>query len=314
MRTPFYSLYSKQHEIESLWDRRVKGSWACGFASLVTCFRLLGDRSTEDVELVRQFRKIGGKPSDGMSSENVVMLARAMGYGARHRPRLRNWETLDRWLNEQFHKRLPVMISVDTAASENVADHWWVVYGDPAQDIVWVMDPACRSIPFQMIRRDDLARFAACNDLEDYLEYDAVVIIPPRGGDLNGIAPSVVLMEFLNERKVFSSGWTSEMVAAALVDNHLGSVGGLPSQGRATGRKGVPVSLLLVPDGEVAAVLGHWDAFFYDSESESMASLVAILCDLEAHLEHNIFPDEQTQLVHEVVLNCMLIGTRLASD
>ncbi len=314
MRTPFYSLYSKQHEIESLWDRRVKGSWACGFASLVTCFRLLGDRSTEDVELVRQFRKSGGRPSAGMTSEDVVMLARAFGYGARHRSRVRNWETLEGWLNEQFRKRLPVMISVDTSASENVANHWWVVYGDPVQEIVWVMDPACKSIPFQMIRRDDLARFAACNDLEDFLEYDAVVMTAPRGRDLAGIAPSVVLMEFLNEKKVFSSGWTSEMVAASLVDNHLGSVTGLPSQGRATGRNSVPVSLLLVPDGEVAAVLGHWDAFFYDSESQSMAALVAVLCDLEAHLGHCILPEERIPLLNEIVLNCMLIGTRLASD
>lgn len=153
MRTPFFSLYTKQREIESLWDRRVKERWACGFASLVTCFRILGDRSTEDVELVRQFRKNGGKPTNGMTSEDVVLLARSFGYGARHRSRVRNWETLDRWLNDQFRRRLPIMISVDTAASENVANHWWVVYGDPAHDIVWVMDPGCDSIPFQMIRK-----------------------------------------------------------------------------------------------------------------------------------------------------------------
>lgn len=289
MRTPYFSLYSKQHEIEGLWDRRVKGSWACGFASLVTCFRLLGDRSTEDVELVRQFRKIGGKPTSGMTSENVVMLARAFGYGARHRSRVRNWETLDRWINEQFRRRLPVMISVDNAGSENVANHWWVLYGDPAQEIVWVMDPGCHSIPFQMIRRDVLERFAACNDQEDFLEYDAVVITTPRGGDLTGIAPSVVLMEFLNENKVFSSGWNSEMVAASLVDNHLSSVVGLPSRGRASSSKRVPVSLLLVSDGEVEGVLAHWDSFFYDSETQSMVSLVAILSDLEAHLGHSIY-------------------------
>jgi len=314
MRTPFFSLYSKQHEIESLWDQRVKGSWACGFASLVTCFRLLGDRSTEDVELVRQFRRFGGQPTRGMTSEDVVTLARAFGYGARHRSRVRNWETLDCWLNQQFRRRLPVMISVDNAASENVANHWWVVYGDPDQEIVWVMDPGCVSIPFQMIQRDVLARFAACNDLEDFLEYDAVVITPPRSGDLTGIAPSVVLMEFLNENKVFSSGWNSEMIAAALVDNHLGSIVELPSQGRASGRKSLSVSPLLAPDGEVAAVLAHWDAFFYDSEEQSMASLLAILSDLEAHVGHCILPEERTQLVHEMVLNCILIGTRLAID
>lgn len=113
MRTPFFSLYIKQREIERIWDRRVKDRWACGFASLVTCFRLLGDRSTEDAELVRQFRKSGGKPSHGMTPLDVVALARIFGYGAQHRSSMRSWETVDRWLNAQFKKRLPVMISVD---------------------------------------------------------------------------------------------------------------------------------------------------------------------------------------------------------
>ena len=52
MSDPYYSLYCKQRELQRFWQPY----WACGFASLVTCFRILGDRTTENDELVARFR------------------------------------------------------------------------------------------------------------------------------------------------------------------------------------------------------------------------------------------------------------------
>jgi len=67
MSNAFYSFYCKQGELETWLERKVtSGAWACGFASLVTCFRLLGDRTTENKELVKQFRSFGENPKNGL--------------------------------------------------------------------------------------------------------------------------------------------------------------------------------------------------------------------------------------------------------
>jgi len=82
MSHAYYSLYCKQRELEQPWEP----PWACGFASLVTCFRILGDRTTENEELITRFRDTGEHPHEGMSSDAAVDLARLLGYKATKNP------------------------------------------------------------------------------------------------------------------------------------------------------------------------------------------------------------------------------------
>lgn len=309
MSDPYYSLYCKQRELERSWQP----SWACGFASLVTCFRLLGDRTTENVELVRRFRKFAGPPQAGMTTPEAIRLAEKFGYRAAGNPTStkRDWDAFALWMDRSLAKRKPVMLSVDTSASQEEANHWWVVYGDPEGTNLWVMDPNESDTPFELLSRSEIEQYASCDDGEGWLEFDGVAISSQAGTGMIAVPPSATLMEFLNEDVEHDTGWSSEEIAAALVDNHFSSVDGLRSQGRAKGSGIVSVSELLEPGGSVEDVIEEWDVFFSDEQRDNIEALRAILYDVEAHVAHELSPSARDHMSREIALNLILIGTNL---
>jgi hypothetical protein len=309
MSDPYYSLYCKQRELEKSWQL----PWACGFASLVTCFRLLGDRTTENVELVRRFRKFAGRPHAGMSTDEAAKLAGKFGYRAAVNPEStkRDWDAFESWMGRSLAKRKPVMLSVDTSGSQDEADHWWVVYGDPEGTNLWVMDPHEADTPFKLLSRSEIEEFASCDDREGWLEFDGVAISSQAGTGMISVPPSAALMEFLNEDVEHDTGWRSEALAAALVDNHFSSVDGLRFQGRAKGSGIVSVSDLLEPGGSVEDVIEEWDVFFSDEQRDNIEALSTVLYDVEAHMAHQVIQSEKDHMTREIALNLILIGTNL---
>ncbi len=309
MGDPYYSLYCKQQELERIWQP----SWACGFASLVTCFRLLGDRTTENEELVQRFRKFAGPPQAGMTTAEAIRLAEKFGYRAAVNPTStkRDWDAFESWMDRLLAKREPVMLSVDTHSSQDEANHWWVVYGDPDGTNLWVMDPNEADTPFKLLSRSEIEEFASCDDGEGWLEFDGVAISSQAGTGTISVPPSAALMEFLNEDLENDTGWTSEEIAAALVDNHFSSVDGLRFRGRAKGSGIVSVSDLLEPGGSVEDVIEEWDMFFSDEQRDNIEALRTVLYDVEAHMAHQMIPSEKDHMTREIALNLILIGTNL---
>ena len=309
MSDPYYSLYCKQRELESLWQL----PWACGFASLVTCFRILGDRTTENAELVARFRGFGGRPHDGMTTDEAVELGRAFGYRAVRNPSStrRREDGFVEWMRKQWADGHPVMLSVDSHNEQGVANHWWLVYGDPGESNVWVMDPIEDDEPFELLSLAEVVEFASCDDGKGYIEYDCLAVSAASGAEMTGIPPSAELLNFLNENLQHDTGWTSQELAAALVDNHFSSVEGVDSQGHANGTDTVAVSDLLEHDGLVSSVIGGWNVFFSDEQGENIESLRSVLYDVEAHKVHKIAASEADHMTREIALNLILIGTNL---
>jgi hypothetical protein len=305
----FY-LYCKQCELERCLD----SPWACGFASLVTCFRLLGDRTTEASELVAQFKRSWGSPKNGMDTDEAISLAGQFGYRATRNPMgaaRRDGTGLINWMRGKWADGVPVMLSVDSEGAGDVADHWWTVYGDPDASEAWVMDPLCPEDPFECLPHEEILKFAACNDGNDFIEYDAVAVSAPARLGLLGIPPSSALMEFLNENVEHETGWTSQGIAAALVDNHLRGIEDLESRGHASGRSNVSVSDLLAEGADVATVIEKWDVFFSEEQEAGIARLIEVLADLEAHQGHSAAAEEKDQMTMDIALNVILIATTL---
>jgi hypothetical protein len=309
MSHAYYSLYCKQSELQQPWE----GPWACGFASLVTCFRILGDRTTESKELIERFRSFGGVPHEGMSTDEAEELAQAFGYKAIRNPSStqRCKEEFLVWMRKQWSKNHPVMLSVDSGNEQDEADHWWVVYGDPDQTNAWVMDPLNEDVPFQCCSVTEILAFAACNDGEGYIEYDGLAVDSLPESGLTGIPPSAALMGFLNANAKYSTGWTSQAIAAALVDNHFSSIAGVGSPRRSRNNRSISVSILLENKGPVNAVIDDWDVFFGSRERSNLDKLRTILFDISLHQDTKAFVSEADFLVREIALNLILIGGKL---
>lgn len=312
MSHAYYSLYCKQSELEQPWEF----PWACGFASLVTCFRILGDRTTENDELIARFKETGQHPHEGMTSDEAVDLAQSLGYRAVKNPSSArdDKDAFVRWMQSKWRHGNPIMLSVDSGNAQGESDHWWTVYGDPDERNVWVMDPLQDAQPFQCLSISEVMSFASCNDGEGYLEYDGVAIASTPDADMTAIPPSAALMNFLNENTRFETGWTAHAIAAALVDNHFSSVEGVNSQGNAGGARAVVLSDLLLSTGPVAEVIDEWDVFFSDVQRTNIEALLGVLYDVEVHLDHRIAASETDHLIREIVLNLILIGTNLMGD
>jgi hypothetical protein len=205
----------------------------------------------------------------------------------------------------------PVMLSVDSSNQQGEANHWWTVYGDPEESNIWVMEPLDDAQPFQCLSVSEVMDFASCNDGEGFIELDGVAIASTPAGDLTGVPPSVELMDFLNENRGYGTGWTSQAIASALVDNHFSSIKGVDSQGNARGVKAISVSELLGEERQVAKVINEWDVFFSVRQKANMEALRAVLYDVEAHKGHRVAASEADCMTREMVLNLILIGTNL---
>jgi len=166
MSHAYYSLYCKQGQLEQRWEL----PWACGFASLVTAFRILGDRTTENDELVERFRHFGELPQDGMTTDEAITLAQSFGYRAVRNPSSckRDKDAFVAWLRKHWANQHPVMLSVDSHNQQGESNHWWLAYGDPEEPKAWVMDPLANE-PFELLSLPEIVEFASCNDGDGYI-------------------------------------------------------------------------------------------------------------------------------------------------
>ncbi len=203
------------------------------------------------------------------------------------------------------------MLSVDSHNEQGVANHWWLVYGDPGESNVWVMDPIEDDEPFELLSLAEVVEYASCDDGQGYIEYDCIAVSTAGSAEMTGVPPSAELLNFLNENLRHDTGWTSQELAAALVDNHFSSVEGLASRGHANGTETVAVFVLLENDGPVTSVIEDWDVFFSDEQEENIELLRGVLYDIEAHKVHKIAASEVDHMTREIALNLILIGTNL---
>jgi hypothetical protein len=248
-----------------------------------------------------------------MTTDEAVELARSFGYRAVRNPSStrREEDGFVEWMRKQWAAEHPVMLSVDSHNEQGVANHWWLVYGDPDESNAWVMDPLEAGEPFELLSLAEVVKFASCDDGNGYIEYDCVAVSTARGADMTGVPPSAALMNFLNEDLQPDTGWTSQELAAALVDNHFSSVEGVNSRGYANAAGAVAVFNLLEDDGPVTRVMEDWDVFFSDEQEENMELLRSVIYDIEAHKVHKIAASEADHMTREIALNLILIGTNL---
>ena len=251
-----------------------------------------------------------------MTTDEAVRLAGKFGYCASVNPRStsRDWGRFEQWMNRSFAAHSPVMLSVDASGAQDEAGHWWVIYGDTGEANWWVMDPYDQDVPFECCSKAEIREFASCDDGDGYLEFDGVALSNGTGSGQISVPPSAALMEFLNEDLEHDTGWTSQEIAAALVDNHFSSVDELRSRGRARGRSAVALTKLLDSKGTVDQVVDGWDVFCSDAQRENIRSLSKVLHDVESHKAHNLTASEVDHMTREIALNLILIGTNLMDE
>ena len=144
-------LVCKQRDLEGWWEPH----WACGFASLATCIRFLGGK-TSGKELINTFRKrMKGKPREGLTVEEIGFLAQHRGYRARYYRGGFDKGRFKTWLLWAFEMRHPVIVAVD-------GNHVLVTYSNHEdRRKVWFMDPLDNTEFFGLTTWDHFLKRAA---------------------------------------------------------------------------------------------------------------------------------------------------------
>lgn len=169
-------LYVKQYEIEGPWGTinptALLGyhlGWACGPASLFTCFKLLGNWEATPNKVfeaigvsfgqqIPDWLKLGG----GADEDQLARGAKRLGYKAEIRQfqpgaRRKAWEHLIGC----SHRHIPAILGVDDG------EHWIVGYGADKGG-AWIMDPADDESIFEYWDKAALMdRWLYCADPEE---------------------------------------------------------------------------------------------------------------------------------------------------
>lgn len=303
-KEPEFALYCKQSEVQSTYEF----PWACGFASLTTCVRLLGDRRTRCSDFVARARAKGIAPRRGLTTDDAIQLAAALGYLAVRNPAPTRYSPQEfrRWLAAQFRNRHPVMVSVATA-QDFAGNHWWASYSDLDDDpgSIWIMDPIEEDIPFEALGWKEFFSFATVDDESSsegpgFQSFDALSIRPQRAG-LMPVPPSNALINFLNREPEVN--YSAEFAAACLVDNYYQILKESPRKGRATGRGSVELCRLLAQGGPLITKLQPWRAYLDETDMETVRG---ILADIEMFDGHRVPADSVATVVSELALLLVL--------
>lgn len=303
-KEPEFALYCKQADVQSCYER----PWACGFASLTTCVRLLGDRRTRCSDFVAKARAKGIAPRRGLTTEDAIQLAHALGYRAVPNPARTRYspEEFRSWLAIQFRNRHPVMLSVATA-QDFKGNHWWASYSDLDNDpgSIWIMDPIAKDIPFEALGWKEFFSFATVDDESStegpgFQSFDALSIRQKRAG-LTPVPPSNALINFLNREP--DVDYSAEFAAACLVDNYYQILKESPGRGRATGRGSVELCQLVAKGGPLITKLQPWRAYL---DERDMETVIGILADIEVFDGHRVAANAVESTVAEIALLAVL--------
>lgn len=282
------SLYCKQRSIES-WHEL---PWACGFASIVTAMRLLGDRATRADQLPRRLRRMGGNPRDGIDENEVVRLVREFGYAVRSCPRRdRNDPSCFKdWLVAAWRRHHPTVVA---CGGGDEHDHYICAYSNPDDDWVWVMDPLENEEVYSSMRWRDFLDWTGDTSGE-FWEWEGHEIVP-RGTPGNALPPSTRLFEWVNELP----GDVDERdpVAAAFIDNLFDVV-----RPFSTSRHGTALSSVLDSAGPLQMKLDEWAAYYDAAERAAVEAMVDVARDLDAHMSIRVDAATTEALAAELAL------------
>lgn len=267
------SIYCKQSTIESWYEP----SWACGFASIMTAMRLLGNRHIQAERLPRRARKVG----DGMVDTDVRSLVRKYGYSVRSFPGRNKWyaDQFKNWLIEAWSKNHPTIVACRSSDDCEYLDHYICVYSNPEDNQVCFMDPGDDETVFSSMPWDDFLEYTEDRS-EKHCFWEAHEIIP-RHVARNGLPPSSALFDWINELPGDIREQDQDFVAAALVDNFFESIQQFLSK---SSQRSIPLAQVLADDGTLWRKITEWEPYYDDHEIDKMRTVLKVLQDMDLYL------------------------------
>lgn len=286
------ALYCKQSTIESWHDL----PWACGFSSIVTAMRLLGNRSIRADQLPRQLRSIGGNPKNGIDDDDLVRLVGDFGYDVESFPESYKYDTaaFKKWLRAAWRRNHPTVVAWTCSGDEH--DHYVVAYSNPDErDAVWVMDPLDDDTVFELMSWKEFLEGAEDRS-EEYCFWEAHEIMS-RGSAPNAVPPSTALFEWTNELP--GDVEEQDFVAAAFVDNFFDTVREHEVSGSAAG---TALSEILARNGPLWAKLEEWETYYDEDDFDVLRSHLEVAQDIDAYLNIKVNRSAVPTLVAELAL------------
>lgn len=285
------ALYCKQSTIESWYDL----PWACGFSSIVTAMRLLGDRSVRADQLPRRLRRLGANPKDGIDSDDLVRLVNDFGYTARSFPQRDRYDRarFKDWLRAAWARNHPTVVAWTCTGDEH--DHYVCAYANPDDKNIWVMDPLNEDEVFELMSWKEFLDGAEDRS-EEYCYWEAHEIRPTQPA-ANAVPPSAALFEWINELP--GEVAEQDFVAAAFVDNFFDTV--RAHEVSSSARK-VALADVLATDGPLWAKLEEWNEYYDQDEFEVLRQHLEVARDINAYLDITVDRAAIPALVAELAL------------
>jgi len=281
------ALYCKQGTVES-WNEL---PWACGFASIATAFRFLGDRETEAHLLPSKFKRMGGKPSDGLCTDELIKLIRAFDYKVKSFSDKYDSDSFKKWLASAWMRNHPTIVAVCSSSDDH--DHYIVAYSNPDDQGVWVMDPLEENEVYEYYSWKDFLDYSS-NQSEDYCFWEAHEIIPS-AKRCNMTPPSTALFDWINDLP--GEVEYRDFLAVALLDNFFNLI-----EDNKARSGGVKLSKILADDGELWNKLMEWEAYYDVNDIEMFGEMHSVLQDIDAHLDIKLRANEIDYVVGELAL------------
>jgi hypothetical protein len=286
-KDPEFALYYKQNTLERLYS----GHWACGFAGLITCMRLLGDRRHLGSDLVKKQKQWNITPSEGLASEEIIRLANRFGYKAKRYPKKNGLDRLlfKKWLKNAWQQFHPVMIGSEPKV------HWMVAYNSGEEDReVWIMNPVRTKSVFHTLPMREVLSWPTEADDDSGLEYYCALEIYQPNRSLLSLPPSNKLIEFINEEDDFKT--------TCIVDNFLETI----LDGCQSNNTRDPLAYDLLEN--IESNILNWEGYFSNADLDDMQRIRELLRDIEFYRKDRIQRSKVEFFKSEVQLLLAILG------
>ncbi len=294
-KDPALSLYCKQWTIEHGYEL----PWACGYSSLVTSMRLLGDRTIRADRLPDWVKRTGENPKDGIDSDQLKALANGYGYSVRSFPQKSKHDefAFKEWLLDAWGRNHPTVVACGGYRA-NPNDHFVVAYSNPEDTWVWVMDPIEEDEAFSKMSWSDFLEWSGGEEKgKQVWEGHA---ISPKAAAPGAVPPSTELFEWINELPGDLS--EQDYVAVAFVDNLLETLASFRAM---AGRPSMPLQHVVADDGQLWEKFQLWSNYFDEDDLGVLGNMLRVAFDLDAYLDLRIDATRLEALAAELAFLCV---------